>query len=359
MLKRIMDDIGHVEAIVRDLAALGPEAAFERLFLLWTSLELARTYRDRYVAQTRLLRGLRTANPSLLLPMLDVAMTSKDLAAQRWACELLKPYALREFAADWGSYSQWIERFRGIPLDEVVRASAREFVERLRSAPSGGSISIGAELRAALRLDPIQANHLLEAGLDALLRDWFAEGTAGRAALALQVFQHGGGADGFLRERVLGHQDTRDEVERLVSSGPQAIALQALRILTQPELSESDARRLVVPLLTARPELRPWVLETLGSGKSGWALELLLPFLRHEDLATVRGAAEALARLGDGRAVRPMIEALKSRNTAEMIYAVGIPLSGMVGVEHDPSHDGPWWEKWWTEHGAGLIPGGK
>ena len=169
-----------------------------------------------------------------------------------------------------------------------------------------------------------------------LLEEWVASGPAEAAENALRVLHR------FPRPA----REVEPRLSAWLGSHNEAVVKSALKHLREFGVSESFLRANVLAIIRGRPVLRAAALRALGLKGALWAVEHLLPWVADSDEDVFLAAAEALAEIGDARAIPAMIEAMKSDPSPSRIYNLGnFGLEPLTGVEYDAAHDGKWWEK--------------
>jgi hypothetical protein len=260
--------------------------------------------------------------------ILDLGATDPEPSVRARAFEYLRHYAYRDFSEDPQAYYAWAERFASEPLDFVLRQNAAEMVARL-SALDGRALE--RELRVLARPDLGNGD---VAGLD----------LAG-------VFRDCGAVEMTRRWLLEGSPETQRT---------------ALRWMGALDLDEAVQRALVLPVLQDPDAYDPGVVaeacSALGRRGNTWAVEPLveraLQILerpdasRHSDTWSI---AQALAEIGDARAVPALIGMIVEDDSYETIYGLGwFGLTELTGVYYDESHDGAWWLEWWSRNRQDL-----
>ncbi|MHC4163002.1 MAG: sigma-70 family RNA polymerase sigma factor [Planctomycetota bacterium] len=255
------------------------------------------------------------------LPILHLAATDPAPSVRAAAFRHLNRIAFRDLSGDTEAYLAWYERNRGRSLADVVKESAREFVEALRT---GDAEEVGRRLRTtanpiALRrgkLAPLDLPDLMKsAGLLAATEDWLAG----------------------------------NELR-----GPERNTLHAWIRNAEPD--EAFLRRFYLPALAdiGHARFAPACL-ALGDPRHGWALPALLEaYRRAVHRSHFEVISEALGRLGDLRAVPTMIAVLAADDSPRTHDAVGYGLFLLTKVRLDPLHDGAWWRAWFDKNRARL-----
>jgi len=118
-------------------------------------------------------------------------------------------------------------------------------------------------------------------------------------------------------------------------------------------LKNLGANESVWPMVTARLELGceddlPFLVEVLGHWRAKRAAPLLLPLLGREtgSLRVPVEAAKALGKMGERRAIEPLI-GLLSHRAAIVRRAAYQALRDITGQFHGPNKAA--WQAWWAE----------
>lgn len=250
--------------------------------------------------------------------ILHLAATDASLAVQGWAFDYLKNYAFQDFSEDFARYQEWRSRTAGLPLGEVLEASARELVVRLGELQGQ---ELARELQRMNRLD-LRAGAVGKVDLAAVLRD------GGLLDLA-----HGW----------------------LVGDDP-AAKQTALGWLKEVRPPDSWLRSAVLPLLLSGPgeDFGTFgaVCRALGNAGSEWAVDPLMDAFRQapaEQRKRFYAPIEALAEIGDARVIPTLIGMIAADPSTK--YSVGYyGLGKLTGVDYDDSHDGAFWIDWWEKN---------
>lgn len=311
---------------VRGWEALDPAAVADAVKAAWPSI---RKPADRQ----QLMKAMFHARHPAALDALDLGMGDRDAKVKSWAAEFVAGISFRDFRKDPRGYASWRSATRNQDLDAVLRAGARNYVDRLSKTPRADRADASRGL-----FDAVRSGNLLplaEAGLVRLLEEWIAGGDAEIAENALRVLHRFPGPLPDVERRLSGWIGSRED----------ALARAVLKHVPEFGVGPEFLRAEILPIIHSRPALRAAALRALGQKGASWALEFLIPFVSDSDDDVVLAAAEALAEIGDLRAVPAMVEALKADPTLGRIYNLGnFGLEPLTGIEYDPSHDGAWWE---------------
>lgn len=259
--------------------------------------------------------------------ILHLAATDPSLDVQGWAFGYLKNYAYRDFGEDYAAYQAWYDRFGGQPLADVLRGSATELCERLRSADTNGLGDVLAPIEqldlrpgdvagfdVAAELRRLGALEHARRGLDALDAQTRVEALRFAAAL--------GPDEPFLRSSVLPLLESRDDDPALLSAGAEALGAAGQAWAIEP-LAELAQRR-------------------LAEGGDG----------------VVFSVGRALAELDDPRAIPHLIALIVADDDYWSSYGLGyFGLAKLTGVDYDEAHDGAWWQAWWKNNHDRLPAG--
>jgi hypothetical protein len=260
------------------------------------------------------------------IEVLHLAATDPELAVQGWAFGYLRDWAFQDFSDDYEGYLAWRDRFGGVPLPELLERNAQELVQRL-GALQGEELM--AELRALEDLD-------------------LGKGDAAEIDLARVA------RDAGLLEVVRALISSEDAEARQIAAG----------WLSELEPDQHWMQREVAPLLRAGVEHDDEVIggacKALGAEGQGWAVEPLIDSLRWaqaDENGFVFEHAQALARIGDARAIPALIALIAADDSKQSVYGIGYyALEPLTGVRYDESHDGAFWRAWWLENRERLGP---
>ncbi|MBI2921562.1 MAG: HEAT repeat domain-containing protein [Planctomycetes bacterium] len=275
------------------------------------------------------------------LELLDLGMRDSDPRVRSWAAEFLGGLAFRDFRQDAELYPRWRDAQRGLSVEAVLRANARDFVARLRRA-------LPHELRDESRMlieyiRAVNVPFLAEAGLLDLLAEWISSERPEVAENALRVLSH------FPVDRARLHSMLADWIRE----GAESTALAVLRHLPGFPLDGEFCRRTLLPAMEGRPGLRAAVLRALGRPGAAWAVDVISPRLADPSDDVVLAAAEALGQIGDRRAVPALVAALHADTSGGRRYGIAyFGLEPLTGVEYNPAHDAEWWGGWLAEFGV-------
>ena len=248
--------------------------------------------------------------------ILHLAMTDESLEVQKTALHYLRELSFLDFAEDVATYDAWYSRFGRLPVNEVVLASASDFVGRLHGL-QGAELLREIERFRYLRLDnygelsSAVKSAMMDAGLLRLIEGWLV------------------GGDSQLSSRALSWASEFDP-------------------------DEAWLRNHVVPLLQAGPEdeLVHGAANALGKEGNAWAIPLLFDsFLALPAEARPTGYSQmrALADIGDPTVIPKMIAILVA--DPETHYSVGyFGLAEFTGVDYDESHGAEFWLAWWENN---------
>jgi hypothetical protein len=255
------------------------------------------------------------------LPILHLAATDPAPRVRAAAFSYLDDIAFRDLSGDTEAYLAWYERNRGRPLSNIVKESAREFVEALRT---GDAAEVGHRLRANARPIELRRGKLAPLDLPGLMK------SAGLLAAA--------------EDWLAGNEMRRAERETLHAW------------IRNAEPDETFLRRFYLPALAdVEHEMFAPACLALGDPRHRWALPALLEVYRravHRFHFEV--ISEALGRMGDLRAVPTMIAVLAADASPRTHDPVGYGLFLLTKVRLDPLHDGPWWRAWFDKNRARL-----
>ncbi len=325
-LKKISGKAEAAPAVVAGWKKLDPSDVAAALRAAWPKIRKAA---DRQ----QLLKAMFHGRHPAAIEALDLGMGDQDARVRSWACEFLEGAAFRNFRGDPRGYAMWRTAVAGRTLDEVQKAGARGFVDSLRARSRAERPEASRSLFEAVRTGSLDM--LAQSGLIRLLEEWVTAGPAEVTENALRT----------LRRFPMAPRDAESRLSAWLGSRDEAVVRAALRHVGEFGVGDQLLRANVLPIVRGRPTLRAAALRALGRKGAAWAVEHLIPWVSDSDEDVFLAAAEALAEIGDPRAIAPMIEALKADPSATRVYALGnFGLSPLTGIEYDPRHDGNWWE---------------
>ncbi|HVS18114.1 MAG TPA: RNA polymerase sigma factor [Planctomycetota bacterium] len=302
------DDWRYGWGVAAEVARLDPELALEIMRGVWPELSVP-------VKEQVLKPFVFGDGHSAALGMLDLALRDSALSVQGRALTYLEWYAFEDFEEDYGAALAWMDTWRDVPVDEVLVANARAFVERLA------------------RLDGLALDEALR-GFDLELR------LKGGAVDPAQAMREAG------IEGVLARALTADDSE---------VVRAALDWAGKVEAGEPWLRAQVLPLLR-QPELAGAALRALERPECAWASEVVFDYLRDgidDPQADLGAAARVLAAFGDPSAVGRLIALMQHDPGGRSTYDIGYwGLGRLTGVGYDESHDAAWWQRWWLVNQA-------
>jgi len=357
-----------------EIARLAPAQATVALATLWPQVRSAE--HKRQLLKPFVLRDLR---PNAL-DVLDLAARDADATVQNRAFHYLRGIAFRDFVAEPAAYAAWRARVEGRPVGEVLIECARSFARGLARLDGaaieaamgavdlehvqyrGADGDVAAALRADGFLDAVctWVDHGDEASAraattwlsllqpdSALLRSWLKGDTRHRG-VALCVLMQASYVTSREDVRELLHSDVLDE--RAV--GRRRIAF--------CNLDEKFVREELFPLLADPAQVDREILDEivapLGASKFPCAVEPLVHLLLASRVDRPIGSsfelrtkvADALVRIGDARAIPPLIALLAADRSIDGVWQH--PLHALTGVADVPGHDPAFWRKWWTDN---------
>jgi predicted esterase len=280
-------------------------------------------------ARQQILKAFAFARHPRLLPVLHLGVTDPSIQVQQWAHEFLTGVSGRDFSLDRGAYEAWYERMRDRALEEVEHESYLALGRAVVTQDGAARREAAAILvRAAphARRSAAAQRALRDAGLLEAAATWLRSGRADDALLDV-----------------------------------------AARIIPLLAPDEAYVRENIVPALRADAPLavRAAAAQALAGGGGVGSLAAILAALRacvgdEEALRSMSfPLARAIAEIGDGRAIEPLIEIIEADGTYWTVYGVGwFGLAPLTGVPYDESHDGAWWRRWWEETGATIAGAG-
>ncbi|HEX8522108.1 MAG TPA: HEAT repeat domain-containing protein [Tepidisphaeraceae bacterium] len=294
-------------SVGNELVNLPPETGWSLLAANWKNIKSES-------ARQQILKAFDFAHHPHLLDVLDLGMNDSAPKVRAWAVGYLGAFAFADFAEDSGAYPSWRGKTKGRGLYEVTRESALAWIERANSARPDQVPSLASAVNANdLRKMPAVQKALVDAGVRELCLKWVTENPKN-----------------------------------------QKVVRAANDVLLAVPIDETFAREKVLPLIAKdQPaEVRLVGVRCLGRAGGKWALEPLVEVLkeaqRAKDRLLIWDTAQALAAIGDARAIPSMIEVIAADNTYDTVYGVGyFGLGGMTGVKYDEKHDGAWWKAWW------------
>lgn len=315
------------EPLYHELGALSPDDAYTVLERVWGRI---RNPKSKQRLAGIVLRsggdGAQGYSPRTL-DVLHLAATDPSIPVQNWALGRLLEITLTDFSHDYAAYLRWHERNAHRPVREVMAEGVRAYIGRLATL-RGAALDEHADRLRALK----------------------------RAIEALPPTDRGAAHEAIagIAERWLA---TPDEFEHVLGD--------VFGLLEGAEVSEGYLRRVVLP--ATRPGVPPLVrtaaIRLLGAHRVGWAVD---PLLNQLERARAEGeyarqfmasTAEALAEIGDPRAIPVMIAVIEAdaprgrEPGGTAVYWVGyFGLGRMTGVEYKGTHDGAWWRRWWEEN---------
>ena len=306
--------------VVGDLTRLPGDAGFELLRDAWPKLAGLDT-------RTQAIKAwynappypLRARNHPRLLAVLDLGMRDPSPEVQNFALTYLRIVSFRDFAKDFPAYEAWYEANRGKTPGQVVAESVRRFAAECAAL----SVKEVLERRPTLRHMhgvfpdvPEARRAALDSGLPDTLARWAGEPR---------------GRDGNLAVLALGSvKAIKPDAEYL--------------------------KRVVAPLLAATEPtaVRVRACEVLGDKANAWALKPILAVMADLDPraaadgpGAVQDVADAVAAIGDPRAIPAMIALIDADDTPATIGGVGSGLVRLTGVPFSEGHNARWWRDWW------------
>jgi predicted esterase len=301
-----------------NLASLPPDEGFRILQQNWAKIK-------RLDHRQQMLKAWRSApfpfHPRLL-DLLDLGMHDEAPEVRGWASQYLADIALQDFSEDVEAYKTWYATSRGQPMDQIVVAAVRRFVEDLDRRDTHvlkkrGQLSIGNQLRNIFQKVPQARQAALDAGILKIMENWINKGTAlGANADAIQL------------------------------------AARGLEVIAELNVDEENLKRLVVSLVALKKdsELRRAAVQVLERKDPPWAVDLLIQELTqslysgNDSLRVDWNTAGVLAKIGDPRAIPAMIGLIDADNSYDTVYGVGyFGLAPMTKVAYSSFHDGAWW----------------
>lgn len=251
------------------------------------------------------------------LDILDLAANDESLKVQEWAFGYLEDYAYQDFSENFEAYKEWRARTAGLPLADVLVASARDLTSRLVALQGS---ELASEMRKLNGLDMRQGK---PAGID-LAGAFRSVGLVDQLSLWLRT--------------------ETDDVRR-----------EALQWVSDLELETAWLEREVLPLLNDSEidaELANATCRALGRSDNHAAIDPLFAYFERlpaQERSTAFAPIRALAAIGDARVIPRMISILRADPATA--YAVGyFGLSDLTGVTYDKSHDAAFWTTWWTNN---------
>lgn len=306
------DDWRHGLALAEALAADG-ELALSVLREIYSEIPLA--HREQLFKPFVFGSGSEIA-----VSLLDLGAHDTEGSVRARAFGYLLEYAFRDLSSSTVDCDAWFARFGALPIADVLRENGRELVRRLgvmdrdallREVPRLSSL----RLEAARRFVPDFGSELERAGLLARTRQWFGEQDPRLVAFAVRTLD-------WMR---LDEMRVRGELQALEGS---------------PFAAHEDVARAY--------------FELVGKPGFSWAIEPLIGQLRRSangESGLALGAASALAKIRDVRAVPQALAVLVDEANPQLDYAVGYyTLEPLTGVVYDASHDAAWWRQWWSEN---------
>jgi len=318
-LAQAPDDWRYGLAVIRDLVELPPDQALAHFRELWPTMSVPHKEQS--------LKPFIRGGHEHALAALDLAARDEALSVQERAFGYLEEIAFADFSLDYNEYLAFADRFAGAPLAEVMSTCGREFIGRL----------------AVLSPDEV-----------AVVLDDLGEGDWDMAAKA-----------GIDLRAVMRDAGGLEVIEGCLAAGSPEAARAALALARELQPDEDWMRASILPLLEAGPELglAGSAARLFARPDCRWAVEPLLDIVARRAALRPGGrvdsnaveVCQALASIGDARAIPAMIALIDSDNTHDTIHGVGgRGLAKLTGVSYDESHDGAWWHEWWASNQARL-----
>jgi hypothetical protein len=100
---------------------------------------------------------------------------------------------------------------------------------------------------------------------------------------------------------------------------------------------------------------REAALRAMGVPGNGWAVAPIIEAMRSAVAKHRRGViwsgATALGEIGDARVIPDLIELIAADNSYDTVYGIGyFALNKLTGVDYQETHDGAWWQNWWRNN---------
>lgn len=296
---------GNPLEILGSLSRMPPEEGAAALIGSWADIK---SPQDRLELLQKLVAA-RPLNPRIL-DILNLGMSDADLAVRVGANALVKLFAFEDFEGNPDGYDSWRGRFKDLPLDEVLRIGAAEFVARapLTRFQTWGEFSDFYQL---INSETPGFEALQAAGLNSVVYNWMT--------------------DPMVDETQLSY---------------------AVKLLGCLKPDEAALRKYAFPLLD-RPSCTWGILNALSGPDRVWAADTVLPLLRSNDPQIVYVAVSTVSSWEDKRFVPALMEAVLSAKTQEELdQMTWTCLQSLVDVRHQKNHDLAWWREWWKENEA-------
>ncbi|MGD9689882.1 MAG: alpha/beta hydrolase [Phycisphaerales bacterium] len=253
-----------------------------------------------------------------LIDCMNLGVRDAAPLVQVAALRVLKQISLRDFAEDFSGYDAWYASVKGKDANEVLAASAEEWVRK-------SSAARGNEIRAVV--------------------DFFEE--AGQLMMEIDASRSAAMRAGWA-DMLVGWLKADD-----------LSAQAAMRLATSVKFRKKELQDVILPLCKkdggANISVRCWAIAVMGDTRSEWACEELLGILRASfetktDLrAMLAPMSRALASIGDARAIPMLIGAAEAEGSPAAMNTVGqYGLGPLTGVRQNESRDASWWRTWWS-----------
>ena len=310
LLGRLRGEPLLVVEVSRLLSEKDPDLVAEVLRERWRSIEAA-------IDRKRILEFSISKGSPRTLDLLDLQFRDLDPDVHATASGSLRAFAGINFQGDIAGYERWREQVAGKPMEDLLRGTTAYLAERVRTVAPLERQSFVTTLHLHLHLRSRRSDL---SGTEVFLEEiapWFEEPWAFRDTQHLYT------------------------------------------VVAQLQPDEAYLRRTIVPVMDLdRPDA--WLATFwLGQMKCRWAVDLLLDRLRAHVLDTnpprsgadpVYVTAQALALIGDRRAVPAMIALLPEVGNAEDVALISPNLARLAGVKWRKELDAGWWRRWWDEN---------
>jgi predicted esterase len=251
-----------------------------------------------------------------VLEIIHLGTGDPSLHVQNRALQVLEMYSFESFAEDFSSYLAWRAKQSGRTLEDTIRESCRDYIQKVNKA------------------DEQQRPQLL-------------------AVLQRIAYNLSSTANPRVRRKAMLESGLPDALAAWINNPPTAWT--AFAVLRNLRMDEAYLRKVVLPLTERRQDVnyRRQAIGVLAVPDNRWAADILLKMLVQEyPDPESENIAYALTQTADAKALPTLIAMLEADKSPDGLRILGNILNLMTGNNSGQMHDGAWWRTWWARNAS-------